>query len=120
MRDLALSRLPRYAQPERSLMNECRHCAEEVDRAFRYCPWCGAPLRIKVTELFGGADGKALRVSRYFGDEDEEPQVRVSVWSEALGRHLRADAAVSLSEDEAERLARFLGEIPAPDEAQTL
>ena len=56
-------------------MTECRRCAEEVDRVFRYCPWCGAPLRIKVTELFGGADGKALRVSRYFGDEDEEPQV---------------------------------------------
>jgi hypothetical protein len=101
-------------------MTECRRCAEEVDRAFRYCPWCGAPLRMKVTELFGGADGKALRVSRYFGDQDEEPQVRVSVWSEALGRHLRADAAVSLTEDEAERLARFLADVPAPDEAQTL
>jgi hypothetical protein len=101
-------------------MAECGRCTEEVDRAFRYCPWCGAALRIKVTELFGGADGKALRVSRYFGDDDPEAQVRVSVWSEALGRHLRADAAVSLTEDEAERLARFLGEVPAPDEAQTL
>ena len=50
----------------------------------------------------------------------EEPQVRVSVWSEALGSHLRADAAVSLTEDEAERLARFLADVPAPDEAQTL
>jgi len=73
---------------------------------------------MKVTELFGGADGKALRVSRYFGDE--ESQVRVSVWSEALGRHLRADAAVSLTEDEAHRLARFLAEVPVRDEAQTL
>jgi len=53
-------------------MTECRRCAEEVDSAFRYCPWCAAPLRIKVTELFGGADGKALRVSRYFGDDEEE------------------------------------------------
>ena len=70
-------------------MTECRRCAEEVDSAFRYCPWCAAPLRIKVTELFGGADGKALRVSRYFGDDEEEPQVRVSVWHEELGRHLR-------------------------------
>jgi len=101
-------------------MTGCRRCAEEVDRAFRYCPWCGAPLRIKVTELFGGADGKALRVSRYFGGEGDEPQVRVSVWSEALGRHLRADAAVSLTDDEADRLARFLADVPAPDEAQTL
>ena len=101
-------------------MTECRRCAEEVDSAFRYCPWCAAPLRIKVTELFGGADGKALRVSRYFGDDEEEPQVRVSVWHEELGRHLRADAAVSLTEGEAERLARFLAEIPAPYEAQTL
>ncbi len=75
---------------------------------------------MKVTELFGGADGKALRVSRYFGDDDQESQVRVSLWSEALGRHLRADAAVSLSEGEAGRLARFLAEVPAPDEAQTL
>jgi hypothetical protein len=73
---------------------------------------------MKVTELFGGADGKALRVSRYFGDE--ESQVRVSVWSEALGRHLRADAAVSLTEDEAHRLARFLAEVAVRDEAQTL
>ena len=101
-------------------MGDCRRCTEEVDRAFRYCPWCGAPLRMKVTELFGGVDGKALRVSRYFADEDQESQVRVSVWSEALGRHLRADAAVSLTENEAERLARFLAEVPAPDEAQTL
>jgi hypothetical protein len=75
---------------------------------------------MKVTELFGGADGKALRVSRYFGDGDEESQIRVSVWSEALGRHLRADAAVSLTEDEAGRLARFLAEVPVGDEAQTL
>jgi hypothetical protein len=101
-------------------MSECRRCAEEVDRAFRYGPWCGAPRRIKVTELFGGADGKALRVSRYFGDDEREAQVRVSVWSESLGRHLRAEAAVSLTEEEAERLARFLAEVPAPDEAQTL
>ena len=46
--------------------------------------------------------------------------MRVSVWSEALGRHLRADAAVSLTEEEAERFARFLADVPAPDEAQTL
>ena len=98
----------------------CVHCGQQVEPAFRYCPWCGAPLRIKVTELFGGADGKALRVSRYFGGDEEGSQVRVSVWSEELARHLRAEAAVSLTEDEAARLALFLGEVPAPDEAETL
>jgi hypothetical protein len=101
-------------------VEECRRCADEVDRAFRYCPWCGAPLRIKVTELFQGAEGKALRVSRYFADEEREPEVRVSLWSETLGRNLRAEAAVSLSDQEAARLSSFLAEAPAPDEAQTL
>jgi len=102
-------------------MAECRRCAEEVDRAFRFCPWCGAALRIKVTELFRGADGKGLRVSHYFGDEEEEEAlVRVSLWSEALGRHLRAEAAVSLSQGEAERLARFLAYAPALEEPKTL
>jgi hypothetical protein len=88
-------------------MNECRRCAEEVDREFRYCPWCGAPLRIKVTELFGGADGKALRVSRYFGDEDTPAQLRFSIWSGES-----ADAVISLSTEEAERLSRFVGPLP--------
>jgi hypothetical protein len=101
-------------------MTDCRRCAQEVDRAFRYCPWCGAPLRIKVTELFQGADGKALRVSRYFGDDEREPEVRVSLWSEALDRNLRAEAAVSLSEEETARLAGFLAETTALDETQTL
>jgi hypothetical protein len=101
-------------------MTRCRRCDEEVDQAFRYCPWCSAPLRIKVTELFRGRDRRALRVSRYFADEDREPEVRVSVWSEAPDGRMRADAAVSLDEDEAVRLGDFLAEAPAPDEAQTL
>ena len=46
-------------------------------------------------------EGKALRVSRYLTDE---PHVRFSVWSvEGV-----AEAAVSLDEDEADRLACFL------------
>ena len=45
--------------------------------------------------------GKALRVSRYLGDE---PHVRFSVWDE---RGV-ATAAVSLDEPEAQRLAAFL------------
>jgi hypothetical protein len=98
----------------------CRRCEEEVDREFRYCPWCSAPLRLKVTELFGGDEGRGLRVSRYFDDEDVEGRVRVSVWSETCDGFMQADAAVSLDEAEADRLARFLAEASAPDQAQTL
>ena len=46
---------------------------------------------------------KALRVSRYFGDEETPPQVRFSIWFVD-----KAEAAVSLSNEEAERVARFL------------
>lgn len=46
---------------------------------------------------------KALRVSRYFGDDDTVPQVRVSIWKEDA-----AEAALSLSEDESTWLAEFL------------
>jgi hypothetical protein len=98
----------------------CRRCDENVDQAFRYCPWCSAPLRLKVTELFRGKEGRGLRVSRYFADEDREAEVRVSVWSEALDGRMHADAAVSLDEGEAGRLGRFLEETPAPDQAQTV
>ena len=52
---------------------------------------------------------KALRVSRYFGDETTEPQVRFSIW------HVdSAEAAVSLSPDEAARVAEFLKPPPPP------
>jgi hypothetical protein len=105
---------------EGSRMTRCRRCEEEVDWAFRYCPWCSAPLRLKVTELFQGRDRRGLRVSRYFADEESEPQVRVSVWSEARDGGMRADAAVSLDEEEAGRLVDFLSSAPAPDQAQTL
>jgi hypothetical protein len=53
--------------------------------------------------------GQALRVSRYLGEAEEARHVRFSVWSEA-GRTPRAEAAVSLTDEEAERLARFLAE----------
>jgi hypothetical protein len=46
---------------------------------------------------------KALRISQYFGDAETVPQVRFSIWSAES-----ADAAVSLSEEEAERVAAFL------------
>lgn len=98
-------------------MRACPGCREEVDERFRFCPWCGAPQRLKLVEFFPahplveGDRGKALRVSRYLGDGVLH-HVRFSVWSDH-GRTAGADAAVSLAEDGSERLARFLVD-PAP------
>lgn len=67
------------------------------------------PQRRKLVELFAphpsvtGDQAKALRVSRYFGDDETAPQVRFSIWNVDS-----AAAAVSLTEDEAARLASFL------------
>ena len=85
-------------------MAACAGCGEEVEARFRFCPWCGVAQRRKVVEFFwphAGHEGRALRVSRYFGDD---PQVRFSVW----GEDGVAQAAVSLEDDEADRLAGFL------------
>jgi hypothetical protein len=85
-------------------MTPCAQCGGEVEERYRYCPWCAAPLRRKLVEFFRAHDrdhGKALRVSRYL----DERHVRFSVWDESG----RAESAVSLAEDEAARLARFLG-----------
>ena len=63
-----------------------------------------APQRAKLVEFFGGTGaerGKALRVSRY----TDEGHVRFSVWDESGV----AEAAVSIDEQEAARLAAFLG-----------
>jgi hypothetical protein len=85
-------------------MAACPCCRSEVEPSFRFCPWCAAPQRRKLVEFFHAHprdEGRALRVSHYFGDD---PQVRFSVWSEEGV----AQAAVSLEEDEAARLASFL------------
>ena len=85
-------------------MRVCAECGGELEAAYRFCPWCAAPQRRKLVEFFRAHPrdaGKALRVSRYL---TEEPHVRFSVWS-ADGV---AEAAVSLEEQEAERLAGFL------------
>lgn len=85
-------------------MAPCANCGGEVEERYRYCPWCAAPLRRKLVEFFRAHEhdhGKALRVSRYL----DERHVRFSVWDESG----RAQAAVSVDEREAERLARFLG-----------
>jgi predicted amidophosphoribosyltransferase len=90
-------------------MRECGECGGELETAYRFCPWCAAPQRRKLVEFFRAHPrdhGKALRVSRYL---TEEPHVRFSVWN-ADGV---AEAAVSLEEAEAERLAGFLA-VPAP------
>jgi hypothetical protein len=91
-------------------MRVCAECGGELAAAFRFCPWCAAPQRRKLVEFFRAHphdEGRALRVSRYL---TEEPHVRFSVWS-AEGV---AEAAVSLEEDEAERLAFFLAAPEAP------
>ena len=95
-------------------MRTCRGCGNGVEDRFRYCPWCASPQRRKLVEFFAPhpaveADShKALRVSRYFGDDETAPQVRFSIWSVDA-----AEAAVSLSPEEAERVAAFLTP-PAP------
>jgi hypothetical protein len=96
-------------------MRPCAVCHGEVVERFRFCPWCGAPQRLKIVDVFRphpavkGDRGKALRVSRYLGGGDDPAHVRFSVWSEEA-RRPTAEAAVSLDEDEAERLARFLAD----------
>jgi hypothetical protein len=85
-------------------MRRCRECEGSVDERHRYCPWCATPQRVKLVEFFGGSGedaGRAVRVSRYVS----EGHVRFSVWDETG----RAEAAVSIDEEEARRLAAFLG-----------
>ncbi len=106
-------------------MRECASCRGEVEERYRFCPWCAAPLRLKVVELFPphplveGDAAKALRVSRYLAEEDERRHVRFSVWS-AGGQTPRAQAAVSLTEEEAARLSAFLADRVDASEAETL
>jgi hypothetical protein len=93
---------------------DCKECGAAIESAFRFCPWCGRAQRIKLTEFFFGHPGiegdarRALRVSRYLGEEIDERHVRFSVWSESGPGKTRVEAAVSLDEQEAERVARFL------------
>jgi hypothetical protein len=65
--------------------------------------------RRKLVEFFLGHErydrGRSLRVSRYLRTPDQEPHVRFSVWDESG----EAQAAISVEEEEALRLAAFLG-----------
>jgi hypothetical protein len=87
-------------------MRECGHCGSAFEARFRFCPWCGAAQRLKIVEYFPALrlseadEGRGLRVSRYL---TVDGQVRLSVWN--VGE---VEAAVSLDEAEARRLARFL------------
>jgi len=83
-------------------MCACGACGGAVEREFRFCPWCSAPLRRKLTEFFLSDGGRALRVSRYLAED--ERHVRFSIWSEEGV----AEAVVSLPDEEAERLADFV------------
>ena len=83
-------------------MTECPGCGGPVDRHFRFCPGCALPQRRKLTDFFLGHGNRALRVSRYL--VPGERQVRFSVWNDDGV----AEAAVSLDDAEAERLARFV------------
>lgn len=91
-------------------MRACGHCNRPVDERYRYCPWCASPQRSKLVEFFVGTGedaAKALRVSHY----TVERHVRFSVW-DASGT---AEAALSLDEDEARRVAAFLApRVPPP------
>lgn len=107
----------------------CPQCGLEQPRSHRYCPACGIglpselvpPPGPKVTQLFRSfpvhpADplDAVLRVSRYFEEVEllsaegsvrvPNGHVRFSVWSGD-----RATCAVSIPDDEAEALRRFLG-----------
>jgi hypothetical protein len=95
-------------------MHACAACGNDVEAEFRFCPWCGAAQRRKLVEFFWphpNSAGRALRVSRYFG---EEPHVRFSVWDDGVAR-----AAVSLDEDEALRLAEFVVTTTAVSSAES-
>ena len=94
-------------------MRACSRCSGPVEWSFRFCPWCAAPQRLKLVEFFRPHPlierdrGKALRVSRYVSDSLAGSHVRFSVWDET-DEDAKATAAVSLDDEEANRLARFL------------
>lgn len=94
-------------------MPECSRCGGHLEAPFRYCPWCAAPQRLKLVEFFlphptmERDRGKALRVSRYLDACARERHVRLSVWHDTRDT-ATAEAAVSLDEAEAWRLAEFL------------
>jgi hypothetical protein len=95
------------------LIRTCHACGGGVEQQHRYCPWCAAPLRLKLVEFFRPHPDiddhvSALRVSRYLGGGDDRRHTRISIWT----HDDRAAAAISLDDDETRRLSSFLSEIP--------
>jgi hypothetical protein len=86
---------------------------ESGRRELSVLPLVRAPQRLKLVDFFRphplieADQTKALRVSRYLAGPAPERHVRFSVWDDG-GDLARAQAAVSLDEAEASRLARFL------------
>lgn len=86
----------------------CPYCGNSVECTFRFCPSCAAPLRTKLVEFFMPHPGvaadrnRALRVSQYLLT-DQSRHVRFSIW-----HNDHAEAALSLSDSEAARLAAFI------------
>jgi hypothetical protein len=91
-------------------MSACVRCGESIEESFRYCPWCGATQEPKLTQFFNPhalierERRGALRVSRYLARSAPKRHVRFSVWD----RSGKAEAAISIDEPEARRLADFL------------
>jgi hypothetical protein len=91
-------------------MSECVRCDRSIGEAFTYCPWCGWQQEPKLTEFFNPHAqiernrGGALRVSRYLARSAPRRHIRFSVWSKSG----EAEAAISIDEPEARRLAQFL------------
>src|SRR5579862_2279162 len=87
-------------------MRECQQCGSAVEERFRFCPWCGGAQRLKIVEYFpahclaAADETRGLRVSRYLA---RPGHVRFSIW-----KLFEVEAAVSLDEYEARRLAAFL------------
>ena len=93
-------------------MRRCSGCGGQVESSFRFCPWCAAPQRRKLTEFFpahpeieGDRGGRsACRAT--------SPRMRCVTFVSASGAAACVpgafEAAVSLDESEAERLTRFL------------
>jgi hypothetical protein len=97
-------------------MSECIRCERAIGEGFRDCPWCGWEQERKLTQFFNPhsqieRDRRgALRVSRYLAGDAPKRHVRFSVWSKAG----EAEAAISIDEPEARRLADFLLVEPEP------
>ena len=95
-------------------MKTCRECGNGVEDRFRYCPWCAAPQRRKLVEFFAphpavDADAqKALRVSRYFGDDET---AAAGPLQHLVGR-VRRGRSLADARRRRERVAAFLAPPP--------